>query len=230
MHPPGPLMTIDQAEEIVGHPLEETAAWLGDVPDDPLAFVEGAFPWCEGELANFDGPMEWQRWVLEQIRDGLLTVGRAIQIAVASGHGIGKTALVSWITLWAMTTAGDTRGIVTASTESMLTTRLRAELRKWFRLFRGQTFFELTSTALISRDVAHEQTWRFTRPPHRGGGRTYNFATSKKGSAPFHRSSFEMRCTVPVRSRATWPPSRYPDPSQVASAPSARSHYVWPTE
>jgi len=123
-----------------------------------------------------------------------------------------------------MTTAGDTRGIVTASTESMLTTRLRAELRKWFRLFRGQTFFELTSTALISRDVAHEQTWRFTRPPHRGGGRTYNFATSKKGSAPFHRSSFEMRCTVPVRSRATWPPSRYPDPSQVASAPSARSH------
>jgi ABC-type nitrate/sulfonate/bicarbonate transport system substrate-binding protein len=71
-----------------------------------------------------------------------------------------------------MTTAGDTRGIVTASTESMLTTRLRAELRKWFRLFREQTFFELTSTALISRDVAHEQTWRFTRPPHRGGGRT----------------------------------------------------------
>jgi hypothetical protein len=103
-----------------------------------------------------------------------------------------------WIVLWAMTTAGDTRGIVTASTESMLTTRLRAELRKWFRLFRGQTFFELTSTTLISRDVAHEQTWRFTRPPHRGGGRTYNFATSKKGSAPFHRSSFEMRCTVPV--------------------------------
>jgi len=64
-----------------------------------------------------------------------------------------------------MTTAGDTRGIVTASTESMLTTRLRAELRKWFRLFRGQTFFELTATALISRDVAHEQTWRIDLQP-----------------------------------------------------------------
>src|SRR5262249_9114799 len=37
----------------------------------------------------------------------------------------------------------------------------------------------------------------FTRPPHRGRGRTYNFATStKKVSAPFHRSSFEMRCTM----------------------------------
>jgi hypothetical protein len=40
-------------------------------------------------------------------------------------------------------------GIVTASPESMLTTRLRAELRKWFRLFRGQAFFELTATAFI---------------------------------------------------------------------------------
>jgi hypothetical protein len=103
--------------------------------------------------------------VLEQVRDGLLTPGKAIQIAVASGHGIGKTALVCWIVLWGMTTAGDTRGIVTASTESMLTTRLRAELRKWFRLFRGQTFFELTATALISRDVAHEQTWRIDLQP-----------------------------------------------------------------
>ena len=59
---------------------------------DPVAFVEGAFPWGKGELINFDGPMEWQRWVLEEIRDGLLTPGKAIQIAVASGHDIGKTA------------------------------------------------------------------------------------------------------------------------------------------
>jgi hypothetical protein len=66
--------------------------------------------------------MEWQQC------DGLLTPGKAIQIAVASGHGIGKTALVCWIVLWGMTTAGDTGKIVTASTDSMLTTRLRAEL------------------------------------------------------------------------------------------------------
>jgi len=33
-------MTIDQAEEIAKHPLEETTAWLSDVADDPLAFVE----------------------------------------------------------------------------------------------------------------------------------------------------------------------------------------------
>ena len=151
-------MTTAQAEEIANHPLEATAAWLSDVAGDPVAFVEAAFSWGEGELANFNGPMEWQRWVLEQIRDGLLMPGRAIQIAVASGHGIGKIALVCWITLWAMTTAGDTRGIITASTEAMLNTRLRAELRKWFRLFNAATFFDLTMTALLPKDTSHEQT------------------------------------------------------------------------
>ena len=123
-------MTIAQAEETAEHPLEETAAWLSDVADDPLAFVEDAFPWGKGELSDFDGPMEWQRWVLEQIRDGLLTPGKAIQIAVASGHGIGKTALVCWITLWAMTTAGGTRGIITASTEAMLNNVRRSAQRR----------------------------------------------------------------------------------------------------
>jgi hypothetical protein len=44
--------------------------WLSDVADDPVAFVEGAFPWGEGELSNFDGPMEWQRWALELSDDG----------------------------------------------------------------------------------------------------------------------------------------------------------------
>ena len=49
-------MTTAQAEGIVNHPLEATAAWLSDVAGDPVAFVEGAFPWGDGELANFDGP------------------------------------------------------------------------------------------------------------------------------------------------------------------------------
>jgi hypothetical protein len=88
-----------------------------------------------------------------------------VRIAVASGHGIGKTALTSWIVLWAMSTCRDCRGILTASNEAQLHTRNRAELRKWYRLFRGRAFFELTATALISADVAHEQTWRLDLLP-----------------------------------------------------------------
>src|SRR5262249_5188934 len=52
----GIAMTTAQVDEIVNHPLEATAAWLSDVAGDPVAFVEGAFPWGEGELANFNDP------------------------------------------------------------------------------------------------------------------------------------------------------------------------------
>ena len=46
-------MTIAQAEEIVDHPLEETAAWLSDVADDPLAFAECAF-WGKGSQLELE--------------------------------------------------------------------------------------------------------------------------------------------------------------------------------
>ena len=83
---------------------EELATWLSDVANDPVRFVETAFTWGEGELANSIGPEPWQRWLLEQIRDGLKTPGEAIKIALASGHGIGKSAVCSWIALWALST------------------------------------------------------------------------------------------------------------------------------
>jgi hypothetical protein len=54
---------------------------------------------------------------------------------------------------------------LTASNEAQLATRNRAELRKWYRLFRGRAFFELTATALVSADTAHEHTWRIDLLP-----------------------------------------------------------------
>src|SRR5262249_43979288 len=139
---------------------EELASWLHEVSADPLKFVQEAFAWGEGELQRSSGPEPGQRWALEQIRDGVKTPGEAVKLAIASGHGVGKTALSSWIVLWAICTFPDARGIVTASSESMLMTRFRAELRTWFRRFKAQEFFELTATSLISRDAEHEQTWR----------------------------------------------------------------------
>jgi hypothetical protein len=116
------------------------------------------FDWQSPELKGA-APEPWQREILEAIRHGL-PLNKAIRIACASGHGVGKTCLVSWITLWAISTCTDTRGVITASNEAQLYTRNRAELRKWFRLFRGRAFFNLTATALISADEAHEQSWR----------------------------------------------------------------------
>jgi hypothetical protein len=142
--------------------------WLASVSHDPLAWVMGAFPWGEADtrLAGFpDGPEPWQREILELIRDGLVDINRAIQLAVASGHGIGKTALVSWIMLWAISTKPDTRGVVTANTETQLKTKTWAELGKWFHMFIGKDYFQFTATALFAKDTAHEKTWRVDMVP-----------------------------------------------------------------
>lgn len=144
--------------------LETIADELIAVRNDPEAFVDKLFDWTNEPELKGKAPEPWQREVLCAIRDGL-PLNKAIRIAVASGHGVGKTALVSWICLWAMSTCTDCRGILTASNEAQLATRNRAELRKWFRLFRGRVFFDLTATALISADTAHMQTWRLDLLP-----------------------------------------------------------------
>jgi hypothetical protein len=144
--------------------LEQIVDELVEVRSDPEAFVDRMFDWENEPELSGKSPEKWQRAVLQAIRDGL-PLNKAVRIAVASGHGVGKTALTSWICLWAMATCRDCRGILTASNEAQLSTRNRAELRKWFRLFRGHAFFELTATALISADLAHEQTWRLDLLP-----------------------------------------------------------------
>lgn len=135
---------------------------------DPLRFVLLAFPWGSGELAEHAGPDAWQREILTDIGDRLkagASVSEAIQIAVASGHGIGKSALVSWLILWAISTFEDTRGVVTANTENQLKTKTWAELAKWHRLCLCGHWFEYTATALFARDSKHEKTWRIDMTP-----------------------------------------------------------------
>jgi hypothetical protein len=127
---------------------------------DPLGFVYAAFPWGEpGELEQLHGPEPWQRELLSRIGDRL-SPDDAVLEAVASGHGIGKSALVAWIVLWAMSTAPDTRGVVTANTETQLKTKTWVELAKWYRLFLGRALFKLEATAIYSADPHHSRTWR----------------------------------------------------------------------
>lgn len=136
---------------------------------DPLQFVMMAFDWGKGELAKFDGPDAWQVDILTEIgnklKAGEIAAQDAIQIAVASGHGIGKSALVSWVILWAISTMEDTKGVVTANTENQLKTKTWAELAKWYRLCITRHWFEHTATALFSKDPDHEKTWRIDMVP-----------------------------------------------------------------
>lgn len=136
---------------------------------EPLKYVLAAFPWGRGELAGFDGPEDWQRDTLNMIgdalKDGKISGEEAIQIAVASGHGIGKSALVAWIILWALSTYEDTKGVVTANTENQLKLKTWAELAKWHRMAINSHWFECTATSIYSRDKEHERTWRIDMVP-----------------------------------------------------------------
>jgi hypothetical protein len=147
---------------------EDLLTWLASTTNSPLAFTMGAYPWGEAGtvLANFDGPDEWTLELFERIRVGLLTPDEAIQEATASGHGIGKSATVAMIIMWAFCTFPDTRGVITANTETQLKTKTWAELGKWFNLcFFASDHFTLTATALFSKDPARALTWRIDMIP-----------------------------------------------------------------
>lgn len=127
------------------------------------AFVLWAFPWGEGELAGHDGPDKHQIAILNAVDEGLLDLSTAIQIAIASGHGVGKSSLVAWLILWGISTMEDARGVVTANTETQLRTKTWAELGKWFRLFIARDLFKLTATAIFCPE--RERTWRIDMVP-----------------------------------------------------------------
>lgn len=144
---------------------EDLIIHLAGFSSDPLGFVYFAFPWGEGELADRPGPEPWQVALLTQLRDGLITIEEAILLARTSGHGIGKSACVSWIILWAISTFEDTKGVITANTENQLKTKTWAEVAKWYRLCLAKPLFHLSATALYSIDPDHEKTWRIDMVP-----------------------------------------------------------------
>jgi len=147
---------------------ERLADWLASVRDDPLAFVLGAFPWGEvgGQLQAYDGPVPWARDLMGRIRDGLVSAADAIQEAVASGHGIGKSTTVSQLMIWAFMTYPDCRGVITANTETQLKTKTWAEVGKWFNLcWFARDHFTLNATSLVAKDPERERTWRIDMIP-----------------------------------------------------------------
>ena len=85
--------------------------WQPRIKDDPEAFINFAFPWGQAgtPLAHHKGPRKWQREILRHIAEHIkANHGKldfdVLRLAVASGRGIGKSALVSWLVLWMLTT------------------------------------------------------------------------------------------------------------------------------
>ncbi|HSV48349.1 MAG TPA: terminase [Ramlibacter sp.] len=131
---------------------------------DPLGFVQRIYPWGEaGELKDHDGPRTWQAQILDTIGQHLrdpVTRVKPLRIAVASGHGIGKSALIAQITHWAMSTMADTRVVITANTDNQLRTKTWPEVSKWFRLADNASWFKPTATSVYSADPDAKKSWR----------------------------------------------------------------------
>lgn len=129
--------------------------WSPAVKDNPLKFVQLVFPWSKpGPLQHEKGPRQWQADVLRQIADNIKTNKgqvdfKMLRMAIASGRGIGKSALLAWIILWFVTTRIGSTTMVSANSESQLRSITWAELLKWQTLAIHSHWFEPSATRLV---------------------------------------------------------------------------------
>jgi hypothetical protein len=130
--------------------------WSPQIKDDPEAFVMFVFPWGQKHtpLEHFKGPRKWQREVLRSItahiraNKGKPLDMHALRQAVASGRGIGKSALVSWLILWMLSTRLGSSVIVSANSENQLRTVTWGELTKWATMAMNAHWWEPSATKL----------------------------------------------------------------------------------
>lgn len=134
-----------------------SALWSPQIKDNPLAFVLYVFPWGKPgtPLANKQGPRKWQRSVLVHIADHVRRNGDktsmydVLRLARCSGRGIGKSALVSWLILWFLSTRIGSTAIVSANSENQLRSVTWAELTKWAAMLINNHWWEISATRLI---------------------------------------------------------------------------------
>jgi hypothetical protein len=132
---------------------------------DPLGFVRLIYPWGEaGPLRDAEGPDAWQVEFLTELGDQVRERGfdgvnavKPIKFAVASGHGIGKSTLVSWLVHWLMSTRPHAIGTVTANTFVQLQTKTWASIQTWFKRGINAHWFIITGDRIFYRE--QKESW-----------------------------------------------------------------------
>lgn len=133
--------------------------WSPQIHSSPLNFAMYAFPWGRPNtpLESYKGPRGWQKETFQEIErhikaNDLRRANKALmemwRSADASGRGIGKSALVSMLALWFMSTRLGSTTIITANTEQQLRSRTMAELGKWTALAINSHWWEVSAMSL----------------------------------------------------------------------------------
>jgi hypothetical protein len=149
----------------------------------PLDFVMYAFDWendqalhvCElqepwaSRYGSKHGPDKWACEFMDQVGEEVRARGfdgqhavPPIRFSTASGHGIGKSCLTSWICLWILSTRPHAKGVITANTAPQLETKTFAELAKWTRRCVNRHWWNIT-TGKGSLKITHKdypESWR----------------------------------------------------------------------
>lgn len=143
---------------------KEIALIVREMKHKPSMFVRTAFPWGEvGPLQHSKGPRQWQMDILRIIEDKLQnpeTRHQPIRIAIASGHGIGKSSLIGMIENWAMSTCDDCKIVVTANTGTQLATKTVPRVEEWFRASVTKDWWDLKATSITAKEETHARLWR----------------------------------------------------------------------
>ena len=144
-------------------PEQELVELAAACTHDPVRWAQLAYDWGHGELADYDGPRDWQAEMLAEIRDHLqnpATRHQPLMVARASGHGIGKSAGIGMVVNWAVSTCEDTKVVITANTDTQLRTKTAPEVGKWQRLSITSHWLDVQATSVAVRDKDHAKTWR----------------------------------------------------------------------
>lgn len=143
----------------------ELARDIGAMAYDPLKHCLYAFPWGEPgtPLEDTKGPRDWQGAVMKTIAKHLkdpATRFQPLRIALASGHGIGKSAEIGMLSKWALDCWVDSRVVITANTEQQLITKTSPEVNKWHKLAITRDWFKPATMKIASKEAGHEDSWR----------------------------------------------------------------------
>ena len=137
---------------------------MGSLAHDPLRWVLYAYRWNDpdGPLAGMTGPQRWQMEHLDHVGRCLREDPyRPVRVAVASGHGVGKSAIVAWYTAWGLSTFPNTRIVITANTFPQLKTKTFPELSTWWQRCIVKDWFTCEGMRMwFSAQKGFESTWR----------------------------------------------------------------------
>jgi hypothetical protein len=156
---PALFLPMGTARNIEDELIDEVASY----DKDPRGWADFAYPWGEGELDEEEGLRTWQAEEFAKLGEHLQNPDTRFdpyQLAIASGHGIGKSAFLSMLLDWGMSTAEDCKVVITANTRTQLVSKTMAEVAKWRRLSITSHWFTANAMSVVSVDPSREKSWR----------------------------------------------------------------------